>query len=146
MEAQGQVGVPEVLGRPGRGWAWGGDLGRMEEAGCLVVGKWGHAVTGRVRDLVWKEGAWGLSRDGEGAAPACSAGRRAVIKVVAGWSVFRCDNGWLSALSQRPGLPPVTLSVSDGGRPSPAVCARRGPRSGAAMLSLNSVGSFSKWP
>ena len=28
----------------------------MEEAGCLVVGKWGHTVTGQVRDLVWKEG------------------------------------------------------------------------------------------
>ena len=35
----------------------GGGSGRMEDAGSGAVGRWGHAVTGLLGDLVWKEGA-----------------------------------------------------------------------------------------
>ena len=63
--------------------------------------------------------------------PRTQPGRR---EVVTGWSGFRCDHGWLSALSQRPGLPLVTLSVSDGGRPRPRCMPGRGQRSGATVL------------
>lgn len=62
--------------------------------------------------------------------PRTQPGRRAVI---AGWSVFRCDNSWLSVLLQRPGLPLVTLSVSDGGRRSPQCMPGWGQRPGATV-------------